>query len=275
MVSASPLTRSSYHADAISRMRARSAAGRCRVMPTHAEDNARCPRRQEQMFDLVADVGRYPEFLPWCTRCPHHAGARATCSGPIWWSASRCSAKASPRRSTLDRPRGHRCRISRGPLQLSEQPLEVPRASRTAAAVVEFYVDFEFRSRLLQKAIGMLVPRSGAAHGGRIRGARPRNLRARCSGLRSGRASRQRGEAVMAKTRDASRCQATATGASSPGRARSSGWSISRAARSATCSRSSRASGEYLEPLGDPAQQRQHLSASSVSRSSRPAIGRS
>ena len=34
-------------------------------MPTHAEVR-HLPYRADQMFDLVADVGRYPEFLPWC-----------------------------------------------------------------------------------------------------------------------------------------------------------------------------------------------------------------
>ena len=33
-------------------------------MPRHAETR-RLPYSPEQMFDLVADVGRYPEFLPW------------------------------------------------------------------------------------------------------------------------------------------------------------------------------------------------------------------
>src|SRR5690625_6737870 len=34
-------------------------------MPTHAE-RRRLPYRPEQLYDLVADVERYPEFLPWC-----------------------------------------------------------------------------------------------------------------------------------------------------------------------------------------------------------------
>ena len=34
-------------------------------MPTHAEKR-RLPYTPEQMFDLVADVEKYPEFLPWC-----------------------------------------------------------------------------------------------------------------------------------------------------------------------------------------------------------------
>lgn len=35
-------------------------------MPRHAETR-RLPYTCEQMFDLVADVGRYAEFLPWVT----------------------------------------------------------------------------------------------------------------------------------------------------------------------------------------------------------------
>ena len=34
-------------------------------MPTHAEKR-KLPYTPDQMFDLVAAVDRYPEFLPWC-----------------------------------------------------------------------------------------------------------------------------------------------------------------------------------------------------------------
>ena len=34
-------------------------------MPKHSE-RRRLPYRPEQMFALVADIERYPEFLPWC-----------------------------------------------------------------------------------------------------------------------------------------------------------------------------------------------------------------
>jgi coenzyme Q-binding protein COQ10 len=34
-------------------------------MPTHAEKKL-LRYSQEQLFDMVADVARYPEFLPWC-----------------------------------------------------------------------------------------------------------------------------------------------------------------------------------------------------------------
>ena len=34
-------------------------------MPTHAERRP-LPYRPDQLYQLVADVERYPEFLPWC-----------------------------------------------------------------------------------------------------------------------------------------------------------------------------------------------------------------
>ena len=34
------------------------------AMPTHTESK-KLPYTPQQMFDLVADVGKYPEFLPW------------------------------------------------------------------------------------------------------------------------------------------------------------------------------------------------------------------
>lgn len=45
-------------------------------MPHHAETR-RLPYTATQMFDLVADVARYPEFLPWT------AAARIRSRGPI------------------------------------------------------------------------------------------------------------------------------------------------------------------------------------------------
>ncbi len=72
VVASTPLTRSSYHADrdfaAAQGGARRRRRGRLRAMPTHAEMR-RLPYSREQMFDLVADVERYPEFLPWCAAC--------------------------------------------------------------------------------------------------------------------------------------------------------------------------------------------------------------
>ena len=68
LVAASPLTRSSYHAgDDFQKMqaaRAGAAGAFERLMPRHSETK-HLPYTPEQLFDLVADVARYDEFLPW------------------------------------------------------------------------------------------------------------------------------------------------------------------------------------------------------------------
>ena len=68
LVAASPLTRSSYHAgDDFKKMqaaRAGAAGALERLMPRHSETK-HLPYTPEQLFDLVADVARYDEFLPW------------------------------------------------------------------------------------------------------------------------------------------------------------------------------------------------------------------
>ena len=72
MVSASPLTRSSHHAgEDFARLReARASPPRApdvrRPMPHFTTDAAGPPFSATDMFELVADVEKYPQFLPLC-----------------------------------------------------------------------------------------------------------------------------------------------------------------------------------------------------------------
>jgi coenzyme Q-binding protein COQ10 len=72
MVSASPLTRSSHHAgDDFARLKGRSRSENPRRLTGRAEcrnfrTSTPVPTARSKMFDLVADVERYPEFLPMC-----------------------------------------------------------------------------------------------------------------------------------------------------------------------------------------------------------------
>lgn len=119
-------------------------------MPTHAERKI-LPYRPEQMFDLVADVGRYPDFLPWC------AGAlvrsltetELVADLTIGFGPFRESFTS---RVTLDRPRLIQVKYERGPFRYLNNQWAFepdPKGCR-----VSFFVDFEFRNRLLQRAIG-------------------------------------------------------------------------------------------------------------------------
>ena len=68
MVSASPLTRSSHHAgdDFAKLQAARAALSALSAEMPRFSSKRRVHHSAQQMFDLVADVERYPEFVPLC-----------------------------------------------------------------------------------------------------------------------------------------------------------------------------------------------------------------
>lgn len=123
---------------------------RSRTVPTYAEHRV-LPYSPEQLFDLVADVGRYPEFLPWCvgakvvSRTEDELHADLT----IGFGPFRESFRS---RVTLDRPHQVKVMYERGPFRHMNNTWTFspdPKGCR-----VDFWVDFEFRSRFLQAAIG-------------------------------------------------------------------------------------------------------------------------
>jgi coenzyme Q-binding protein COQ10 len=121
-------------------------------MPTHAEKRV-LPYTPEQMFALVADVERYPEFLPWCV------GARIRERGPTLIVADliigfRMIRERFTSRVALSPPSGIDVAYTDGPFRYLNNHwgfAPVPEGCR-----VDFFVDFEFKSRLLQKMIEML-----------------------------------------------------------------------------------------------------------------------
>src|SRR5665213_1223740 len=122
-------------------------------MPTHAE-RRKLPYAPEQLFELVADVERYPEFLPWCV------GARVRERKPTLVVADlligyRMVRERFTSRVTLDRPSRLDVSYSDGPFRyLDNHWLFEPLAE--GGTMLDFYVDFEFRSRMLQKVIEVL-----------------------------------------------------------------------------------------------------------------------
>lgn len=123
-------------------------------MPVHAE-RRHVPFAPGRMFDLVADVGRYPEFLPWCAGA--RIRSRERMDGLERMTADLIVAYKVFRerftsRVTLDRP-GSRIEVEYldGPFtHLINKWAFHPAGGGTD---VEFYVDFAFRSRTLQKMI--------------------------------------------------------------------------------------------------------------------------
>ena len=122
-------------------------------MPTHAEKRV-VPYTPEQMFDLVAGIERYPEFLPWClaARIRSRDGNAIVADLVIGFKMIR---ERYTSRVTLDRPRRIDVEYLEGPLKrLTNHWVFEPHES--GGTQVDFCVDFEFRSRVLQTLIGAL-----------------------------------------------------------------------------------------------------------------------
>ncbi len=122
-------------------------------MPTHAEKKV-LPYTPEQMFDLVAAVDRYPEFLPWCV------GARVRSRQDCVIHTDlvigfRMFRERFSSKVVLNRPSRIDVSYAEGPFKyLNNHWIFIPVGDHSCE--INFYVDFEFRSRVLQKIIGTL-----------------------------------------------------------------------------------------------------------------------
>jgi coenzyme Q-binding protein COQ10 len=127
-------------------------------MPTHSETRI-LPYTAQQMYDLVADVAKYPQFLPWC------AAARVRSVTDMGEGASLMQAdlvisfKVFRERfgsNVVMRPAQKRLEI-----EYLDGPFKHMRSSWDFADVeggceVQFFVDFEFRNAMLQGIIGVV-----------------------------------------------------------------------------------------------------------------------
>lgn len=121
-------------------------------MPTHAEKKL-LPYTPQQLFDLVADVDRYDEFLPWCvaSRVNSRDGDVIHADLVIGFKMFR---EKFTSEVTLSRPDRIDVKYAKGPFRyLNNHWVFIPEDGG-AKTTIDFYVDFEFRSRLLQRLIG-------------------------------------------------------------------------------------------------------------------------
>ncbi|WP_028464892.1 type II toxin-antitoxin system RatA family toxin [Nisaea denitrificans] len=119
-------------------------------MPTHAEQRV-VPFTPEQLYDLIADIQRYPEFLPWCVgaRIRKRDGSRIVADLVIGYKLIRerftSTVTLSPEQNRID------VEYTDGPFKyLNNHWVFEPHPE---GCMIDFYVDFEFRSKMLQKII--------------------------------------------------------------------------------------------------------------------------
>jgi len=122
-------------------------------MTVHAEKRV-IPYRPEELYALVADVKRYPEFLPWCmaARIREQNEQALTADLIIGFQMFRerftSYVDLNPERHEIN------VKYADGPFKyLSNSWRFLPHPD---GCEIDFYVDFEFNSRLLQSVIETL-----------------------------------------------------------------------------------------------------------------------
>lgn len=126
-------------------------------MPTHAEKR-KMPYTAEQMFDLVAAVDLYPQFLPWClaSRITRREGDVFYADLIIGYKMVR--EKFSSRVTGL-RPDHIHVEYLDGPMKyLSNHWRFLPEEDGTCT--IDFFVDFEFKTKIMQNLMGLFFEKA-------------------------------------------------------------------------------------------------------------------
>ena len=122
-------------------------------MPRH-EERKLLPYTPDQLYGLVMDIERYPEFIPWCTGLRIR---RRTADAVI--SDVRIGFKGISERFTC-RVRPHP-ELRRIDVSYEDGPFKYLRNTwifedHPDGCVVDFFVDFEFKSLILNKIMGLV-----------------------------------------------------------------------------------------------------------------------
>lgn len=116
--------------------------------------NALVPYSDQMMFNLVADVERYPEFLPWCggAQVLEQAGSRQVATVTIAFKGIRQSFTTE---NTLESPGRIVLALRDGPFTHLDGEWRF-KALRADACRIDFNLNYEMRSGLLARVLGPL-----------------------------------------------------------------------------------------------------------------------
>jgi len=105
------------------------------------------------MFDLVADIGRYDEFLPWvqAMRIRSHEGDVVTADMVVGFKLVR---ERFTSQVTIDRPRSIHVDYISGPLKYLKNDWAFKPAPG-GGCEIDFSVDFEFKNKMFERLAGM------------------------------------------------------------------------------------------------------------------------
>jgi len=126
-------------------------------MPRHNETRA-LPYTPEQMFDLVADVGCYAEFLPWVTavRVRSNSETEMVADVIVGFKGLRESFTSKVEKQ---RPGHIRVDYLEGPLKHLHNDWKF-RSDGKGGCLVDFCVDFTFKNRVFEMLAGQVFDRA-------------------------------------------------------------------------------------------------------------------
>ena len=128
-------------------------------MPTHAEKRL-LHHTPEQLFDLVADVDKYPEFLPWCVAARVKEQGQEEGNDIILADlviGYKMFHEKFTSKVTCQKPGRIDVAYFDGPFKYLNNHWIFEAVSGEGDnddCMIDFYVDFEFKSRIFQAAIG-------------------------------------------------------------------------------------------------------------------------
>jgi coenzyme Q-binding protein COQ10 len=126
-------------------------------MPRHTETR-NLPYPPEQLFDLVADVGRYQEFLPWvaATRIRSNSETMMVADLVVGFGALKETFA-----SRIEKQRPSRIHVDyvEGPLKYLHNSWKF-RPDGKGGSDIDFCVDFAFKSRIFESIAGQMFDRA-------------------------------------------------------------------------------------------------------------------
>ena len=126
-------------------------------MPSIRETH-RLPYTAEQMFDLVADVDKYPEFLPWVVapRVRQDSDTEMTADMLVGFKALR---EKFTSKVVKDRPNAINVHYIDGPLRDLDNNW-IFRNCDESCCEIDFAVDFSFKSKMFETLAGQYIDRA-------------------------------------------------------------------------------------------------------------------
>ena len=126
-------------------------------MPRHSETR-HLPYTPEQLFDMVADVQRYDEFLPWVVAVRVRSSSETETVADLVVGFNAFKERFTSRVSK-QRPTSITVDYIEGPLKYLKNEWRFERAPEGGTKVF-FSVDFAFRSRIFEALAGQMFDRA-------------------------------------------------------------------------------------------------------------------